>query len=134
MMLTTGILMLGNMSVGVRKIAIKPIARIRTAITTNVYGLRNANFTIHINPSSLLDFVSAEFLGEHCGSFPHDPLAQISGTISELRTLRFAICQEPHDVPVDQPYLFQVENDALVWGFGLQERLQFRQLFRLDPA
>src|SRR5579862_1544802 len=40
-MLTTGMLMLGKMSVGVRKIATIPM-------TTNVEGRRNANLTIHI--------------------------------------------------------------------------------------
>ena len=43
--------MLGKISVGVRKIAIPPITRIRMAITTKVYGRRNANLTIHIAQS-----------------------------------------------------------------------------------
>lgn len=42
MMLTTGLLMLGKMSVGVRKMATAPIARIRMDRTTNVYGRFNA--------------------------------------------------------------------------------------------
>src|ERR1700689_708453 len=48
MTLTTGISMLGKMSVGVRKIATGPNISSRIDITTNVYGLRNANRTIHI--------------------------------------------------------------------------------------
>src|SRR5579864_3033479 len=48
MMLTTGMLILGKMSVGVRKISRTPIARMRMAMTTNVYGRRNASRTIHI--------------------------------------------------------------------------------------
>src|SRR5215475_11502593 len=48
MMLTTGMLMLGKMSVGVRLIASNPITRMRIASTTNVYGRRRANLTIHI--------------------------------------------------------------------------------------
>src|ERR1700733_10789650 len=52
MMLTTGISMLGKISVGVRKIAIPPITKISMAMTTKVYGRRNANLTIHILESS----------------------------------------------------------------------------------
>src|ERR1700747_1456268 len=49
--------MLGKISVGVRKIAIPPITRISMAITTKVYGRRNANRTIHIlNPSVVAAF------------------------------------------------------------------------------
>src|SRR5207248_10559171 len=50
-MLTTGMLISGKMSVGVRRSTTgvsKIIARPRT---TNVYGLRNANRTIHISPA-----------------------------------------------------------------------------------
>ncbi len=47
-MLITGMLMLGKMSVGVRKIASTPITKMSIAITTNVYGRRNASRTIHI--------------------------------------------------------------------------------------
>src|SRR5258707_9391191 len=48
MMLTTGMLMFGKISVGVRTIASIPIMRISMAITTKVYGRRNASRTIHI--------------------------------------------------------------------------------------
>ncbi len=48
MMLTTGMLIFGKMSVGVRKIASVPMIRMRMAITTIVYGRRNASRTIHI--------------------------------------------------------------------------------------
>src|SRR6202030_291045 len=47
-MLTTGMLMLGKMSVGVRTIASAPMIRIRMANTTKVYGRCNASLTIHI--------------------------------------------------------------------------------------
>src|SRR5213595_422578 len=45
---TTGMLMFGKMSVGVRVIARGPTNRIATASTTNVYGLLSAIRTIHI--------------------------------------------------------------------------------------
>src|SRR6266849_6583898 len=48
MMLTTGILMFGKMSVGVRKIESVPRIKIRIASTTNVYGRLSATLTIHI--------------------------------------------------------------------------------------
>src|SRR5258708_2005040 len=48
MMLTTGMLMFGKMSVGVRKIEIVPRIKIRIASTTNVYGRFSATLTIHI--------------------------------------------------------------------------------------
>src|ERR1700757_4681013 len=48
MMLTTGMSMLGKISVGVRTIANIPMIRMSMAITTNVYGRRNASRTIHI--------------------------------------------------------------------------------------
>jgi hypothetical protein len=48
MMLTTGMFIFGKISVGVRKIESTPITRMRIAITTNVYGRRNASLTIHI--------------------------------------------------------------------------------------
>src|SRR5882762_5960488 len=48
MMLTTGMLMFGKMSVGVRKIESVPRIKIRIANTTNVYGLFSATLTIHI--------------------------------------------------------------------------------------
>ena len=52
--LTTGILMSGKMSTGVRTIT-SGISRMMTsAITTNVYGRRSASATIHINGSHLL--------------------------------------------------------------------------------
>jgi len=50
-MLTTGILISGKMSVGVRRTTTGVRIRIRSAITTNVYGLRNAKATIHIENS-----------------------------------------------------------------------------------
>src|SRR5882762_8781732 len=48
MMLTTGILMLGKMSVGVRKTESVPRSKIRIASTTNVYGRFSATLTIHM--------------------------------------------------------------------------------------
>src|SRR5208337_2244445 len=48
MMLTTGILMFGKMSVGVRKMASTPPTKMRMLITTKVYGRRSASCTIHI--------------------------------------------------------------------------------------
>src|ERR1700676_654123 len=47
-MLTTGMLMFGKMSVGVRKIASVPRIKIRIASTTNVYGRLSATLTIHM--------------------------------------------------------------------------------------
>src|SRR5919109_2892185 len=47
-MLTTGMLIFGKISVGVRTIASTPMTRMRMASTTNVYGLRNASLTIHM--------------------------------------------------------------------------------------
>src|SRR4051812_19515842 len=44
---TTGMLMLGKMSVGVRRIVSGPTNRIRIARTTNVYGRLSAIRTIH---------------------------------------------------------------------------------------
>src|SRR6266850_5337902 len=49
MMLTTGMSMLGKMSVGVRAIASVPRIKIRTANTAIVYGRLSASLTIHIN-------------------------------------------------------------------------------------
>src|SRR5258708_2565771 len=48
MMLITGMLIFGNISVGVRMIASGPRMRRSMARTTNVYGLRRASRTIHI--------------------------------------------------------------------------------------
>ncbi len=45
---TTGILMLGKMSVGVRQIANMPSSRITMARTMKVYGRLSASLTIHI--------------------------------------------------------------------------------------
>src|ERR1700730_14140924 len=47
-MLTTGMLMFGKMSVGVRKIESVPRIKIRIASTTNVYGRLSATLTIHM--------------------------------------------------------------------------------------
>ena len=49
MMLTTGMLMLGKMSVGVRKMTTGLTSKIISATTTNVYGRFRASRTIHIN-------------------------------------------------------------------------------------
>src|SRR5260370_20457976 len=55
-MLTTGMLMFGKMSVGVRKMESVPRIKIRIAITTNVYGRFSATLTIHIiYPSGLAE-------------------------------------------------------------------------------
>jgi hypothetical protein len=43
MILTTGILMFGKISVGVRKIDTTPMTRIKMVMTTKVYGRRSAN-------------------------------------------------------------------------------------------
>src|SRR6267143_1853038 len=48
MMLTTGMLMFGKMSVGVRKIESVPRIKIRIASTMNVYGRFSATLTIHM--------------------------------------------------------------------------------------
>src|SRR6266436_9761525 len=53
MMLTTGISILGKMSVGVRTIDIAPRIKIRTANTAMVYGRLRASLTIHINYISI---------------------------------------------------------------------------------
>src|SRR5260370_7982783 len=45
----TGILMSGKISVAVRRRTTGVRIRIRSAITMKVYGLRNANATIHID-------------------------------------------------------------------------------------
>ena len=58
-MLTTGMLISGKMSVGVRSTTTGVRIRIRSAITMNVYGLRNASATIHID-------YSLAFLQEAC--------------------------------------------------------------------
>src|ERR1700686_4467940 len=50
-MLTTGMSIVGKISVGVRTIASPPMIRMRIDITTNVYGRRNASRTIHIEVS-----------------------------------------------------------------------------------
>jgi hypothetical protein len=50
-MLTTGMSMLGKISVGVRSIASGPTIKINTARTTNVYGRRSASLTIHMTVS-----------------------------------------------------------------------------------
>src|SRR5207244_9084192 len=47
-MLMTGMLMLGKISVGVRTIASPPMIKMSMDTTTNVYGRRNASRTIHI--------------------------------------------------------------------------------------
>src|SRR5260370_6344724 len=52
MMLITGMLIFGKISVGVRKTASAPMIRMRMAITTIVYGRRNASRTIHIGSLS----------------------------------------------------------------------------------
>src|SRR6266550_1099315 len=44
---TTGMLISGYMSVGIRKIVITPIRTMSIASTTKVYGLRRARRTIH---------------------------------------------------------------------------------------
>src|SRR6266576_7262365 len=46
--LTTGILMLGKMSVAIRVIVTIPMSTIRMAITVKVYGRRSASRTIHM--------------------------------------------------------------------------------------
>src|SRR4030088_2729806 len=48
MMLTTGISMLGKMSVGVRTMAIAPKRKMRIPSTTMVYGSFRASLTIHM--------------------------------------------------------------------------------------
>src|ERR1700730_3914222 len=48
MMLTTGMLMFGKMSVGVRNIASVPRIKVRIASTTKVYGRLSATLTIHM--------------------------------------------------------------------------------------
>src|SRR5260370_40477036 len=48
MMLTTGMVMFGKMSVGVRTIASAPRIRMSIDATTNVYGRLSASLTIHM--------------------------------------------------------------------------------------
>src|SRR5438445_13266036 len=52
MTLTTGMLMLGKISVGVRDSRNGVASTSSNAATTNVYGRRSARRTIHINPLS----------------------------------------------------------------------------------
>src|SRR5712671_6018427 len=60
MMLTTGMLMFGKMSVGVRKIESVPRIKIRMASTTNVYGRLSATLTIHMIHSLILRTASVK--------------------------------------------------------------------------
>jgi hypothetical protein len=50
-MLTTGMLMAGKMSTGVRTIDSPPRSAITIASTMNVYGRRSASLTIHTSGS-----------------------------------------------------------------------------------
>src|SRR6516165_9373711 len=56
MMLTTGMLILGNTSVGVRRIETAPKIRIKIASTTKVYGRRRARRTIHMTTTPVYDY------------------------------------------------------------------------------
>src|SRR5580704_8780979 len=59
MMLTTGMLMFGKMSVGVRTIESPPMIRMSMDTTTKVYGRLSASLTIHIiHPSGLAGSIS----------------------------------------------------------------------------
>src|SRR5215469_620449 len=60
MMLTTGMLMSGKMSVGVRKMARPPKRKTSTASTAIVYGCLNASLTIHIAQIPPADNQSAQ--------------------------------------------------------------------------
>src|SRR5689334_8252971 len=51
--LITGMLMLGKMSVGVRRADATPTIMISSAMTTKVYGRRSASLTMPITASSL---------------------------------------------------------------------------------
>ena len=51
--LTTGMSMLGKMSVGVRRMAATPSITMSSAITMNVYGRRRASLTIHMLKNTL---------------------------------------------------------------------------------
>src|ERR1700737_2553586 len=77
MMLTTGMSMVGKMSVGMRTIASPPMIRMRIDITTNVYVGRIASRTIHI-----------EFLSGPCGYLILDllPCEHRHGRVGHSRT------------------------------------------------
>src|SRR5271170_3619818 len=76
---TTGILMLGKISVGVRRIENTPRSVIRMASTKKVYGRLSASWTIHMPAPKLPEAWGATIT---CG------LARVTGEMQAASTLR----------------------------------------------
>src|ERR1700736_5241283 len=111
-MLTTGMLIFGKMSVGVRSAASVPRIKIRIAITTNVYGRLKASFTIHICiPLPCYTFCVFGFASFRRIFLLRNPLSDIRRAISQFGARALAACQEPYGVSVDEFDLSAVEDD-----------------------
>src|ERR1700730_677880 len=80
MMLTTGMLMFGKISVGVRTIASAPMIRMSMANTTKVYGRCNASLTIHIGLCPVFQVwmaVGSPSATQRCFRLPSDQLQNL---------------------------------------------------------
>src|ERR1700737_2097253 len=110
-MLTTGMLIFGKMSVGVRSAASVPRIKIRIATTTNVYGRLKASLTIHICiPLACQTCCVFGFASLHHIFLLRNPLSDIRRAISQLGARGLAARQEPHSVSVHELYVSQVHD------------------------
>src|SRR5579872_727397 len=103
MMLTTGMLMLGKMSVGVRKMATPPTTRIKIDITTNVYGRFSASLTIHMFVP--LSRYGVNFCVPQPTPLTGDPLPDERGAVPESGALSLDLRQEAHGISVHQLHI-----------------------------
>src|ERR1700719_1793800 len=63
-----------------------------------------------------------------------NPFADVGRTILQLDLARFAACKKSNCFPIHKSYLFQVKRQVRGVCFGIEKRLQFRQILFLYPT
>ena len=66
--------------------------------------------------------------------FSLNPFADKCWAIRDVDALRFATCQKTHHISIHEFHLVQIQNQAMIIRFGLQQFLQLSQAGRLDSS
>ena len=67
-------------------------------------------------------------------SLSRNPLADISRAVLESGAIRLAICQKPYGVSIQQLHVVQIQDQVVILYFRLEQSLQLRHIFQLDPT
>ena len=100
--------------------------------TARNFGLEPIKFELVI--SLVLYECSHPAISLASSSLSRDPLAEVWIAIRERNARHFALRKKSHAIRTGQSQLLEIKNDAPVFPFGGNERLQLGKVLFVDPA